>query len=147
MDDWTAFRHAGDPVYDRFLLGQYKEAVDVLSSKGATVVVMTIPCTDGRGSRLPFGAALNTSAFDPARTAALNENVLAPLAAQMPAHVKLFDLAAEACPSGAFTETYHGVTDFRPDGLHFSADGSTALAGQIGDRLIALARGVSGNNS
>ncbi len=38
--------------------------------------------------------------------------------------VGLFDLFGVLCPEGEFVESLGGVDDLRPDGVHFSKDGS-----------------------
>jgi peptidoglycan/LPS O-acetylase OafA/YrhL len=50
---WRRMRSIGDPVYDRWLFGEYRQAVSVLGSRGARVVWLDAPCGEGR----PLSAA------------------------------------------------------------------------------------------
>ena len=40
------------------------------------------------------------------------------------------------CPGGAFTNELDGIEDFRPDGSHFSPEGSDWVAAWLAPRLI-----------
>jgi hypothetical protein len=50
------------------------------------------------------------------------------IAKARPDVVRVVDLDAEICAGGRFHANYAGVTDFRPDGAHFSDEGAQAVA-------------------
>ena len=84
---WTAI---GDPAVDAFIKSEFTTAVDVLSSKGAMVALVTWPAygtwaDDGRPDAV-------SRQMDPARMARFNE-ILAEVAASRPATSRLIDFA------------------------------------------------------
>jgi peptidoglycan/LPS O-acetylase OafA/YrhL len=115
---WTSL---GDPVYDRFLLGEMTEAVDVLSARGAIVVWLTSP---------PMGNVTDpgprTGARDPARTDRLNE-LIRELPRQRPGRVAVVELG------GWITSNPNEDERLRPDGHHFSLSTSQ----EVSERFLA----------
>lgn len=128
LPTWGRLRSPGDELFDAAMANRYDNTVTQLSATGAHVVWLNVPCTDPDAGGLPFGVPRSKSAFDPRRTAHVNATVLPELAAAHPDTVRVVDLFSIVCPGGKFTSILGGVTDARPDGLHFSAAGSRWLA-------------------
>ncbi len=128
----SKFASIGDPKFDAFLVSQYVAAVDALSATGAQVVWMTPPCLglDPAGVPLPY-SALNMRL--------LGTQILPAVVRERPGKVKLFDLASIICPAGKPLKSVPGVSVLRPDGVHFSVDGSLWFARKYGTAVLKLA--------
>ena len=46
LPEWDGFHHIGEPIYDRWLGAELDAAVEVLTSRGTSVVWLTSPCHD-----------------------------------------------------------------------------------------------------
>ncbi len=136
MPGWEQPRTIGDPAYDRWLLGEFQSAVDVLSAGRTRVVWLTSPC-------LKPGASGPMGRFDPERTRLVNRIISGPLAESRRDHLAVIDVFAAVCPAGAFTNTLDGIDEFRPDGNHFSRAGADWVARWLGPQLVALAEAPS----
>lgn len=103
------WRHLGDPVYDRAVRDEYLRATDVLASRGALVVWLTVP-QYGHTADDRLTADLRRS-HDTRRVDRLNE-IIREVAALRPATVRVVDLAAWVNPR---------IEDpvLRSDGSHF----------------------------
>ncbi len=127
-DRW---RHIGDPQVDRHLLVELVAAIDTWGSRGATVVLATMPHIDsGRDqgySDLPES--------DPARMDRLNE-VLREAAAARPGVATIVDVA------GWLSEQPGGEMDAakRVDGVHYDVDYVPILCGWLAEQLDRIAR-------
>jgi len=91
----TSYSSLGDPVVDDFVRSELLQAVDVLSSRGAMVALVTAPtfaswADDGRPDAV-------SRQLDPVRTDRLNQ-IFGEVAAQRPDTVRLIDLAARVAP-------------------------------------------------
>lgn len=58
----------------------------------------------------------------------MNGVVLPDLIRSRPGRIELVDLFAKVCPNGRFTKDLGGVSDARPDGVHFSDDSADWVA-------------------
>lgn len=103
------WRHLGDPVYDRAVRDEYLRATDVLASRGALVVWLTVP-QYGHAIDDRISADLRRS-HDTRRVDRLNE-IIREVASLRPATVRVVDLAAWVNPR---------IEDrtLRSDGSHF----------------------------
>jgi hypothetical protein len=123
---WT---HVGEPAYDNYLLRQMNLAIQVLSSNGAKVLLLTTPCFAPQeqpdGSIYPFD--------DPARVTRFNA-LLRQAAAEHPGVASVGDLDAQFCPTGTYSATVNGVVVRTSDGIHISEAGGQYAA----DRLQTL---------
>lgn len=118
LDGWPDFLIPTDPVYDEWLTSEYAAAVDVLSGRGARVVWLALPCTDG---------ALD----DQHRIEHLNTSILPELVRRREGRVEMVDLHRRVCPGGNFTDTLGSRDGARPDGVHFSETGADWAAGWL----------------
>ncbi len=114
--------HIGEPAFDTDLMRSLEEAVQVGTSSGALMVLMTSPCFDSgeqrNGEPWPEDA--------PQRLALYNQMVRQ-VAAEHPRNVQLEDFGAQLCPGGHFTTSFDGVQIRDGDGVHVVP---TAAAGQ-----------------
>ena len=125
------FRSLGDPVFDQFAHDELLAATDVLLAHVPNVVWFTNPHTH------PAWGAAETpdrDAADAAKMDRLNA-IIRQVVAERP-QVVLVDLAGHlASIPGADSDQA-----MRPDGVHFSPDASTEMAGWYGPLIVAAAR-------
>jgi len=93
---------------------QLQLAVDIGSSRGARVALLTAPCYDS--GEQPDGNAW--PADGAARLAAYND-IVRSVAAANPTVASVVDLDGIVCPSGRFASALDGVPVRAPDGVHF----------------------------
>lgn len=120
--------HIGEPAFDGELRKSLEQAVQVGTSTGALMVLMTSPCFDSGeqddGQPWPEDSA--------ARLAAYNDTVRQ-VAAEHATTVQLDDLGGQLCPGGVFTTTFDGVQVRDGDGVHIEP---TAAAGEWLDARV-----------
>ncbi len=128
--------HVGDPAFDAYLSTELDQAIAVLSSGGAKVMLMTTPCfaplEQPDGSRYDFS--------DPARVTRYNE-LLRAAVARHPDKASIGELDAAICPtgpSGAYTSVVNGIMVRNSDGVHISEAGGQYVAAKLGPQLVAL---------
>ncbi|HEX2850836.1 MAG TPA: acyltransferase family protein [Acidimicrobiales bacterium] len=129
LDGWSKFETLGNPQYDAYLVGEYEAAVDVLSAGAGRVVWINSPCAHQDSGR-------PTGIFDPHNVAHLDQDILPTVRAARERKVEMLDLFGRVCPKGDFTDTVGGVTDARPDGVHFTDPAADWLASWIGPVLV-----------
>jgi peptidoglycan/LPS O-acetylase OafA/YrhL len=129
-----SWEHVGEPDFDTYLSGELDRAIDVLSSTGAPVVLLTMPCTAPIES--PDGSPYPED--DPARVTAFNQ-LLASAYARHPATSRLIDLNAIVCPGGRYTSTLDGVAIRTTDGVHFPNAAMPPVASKLLPQLRTLA--------
>ena len=120
----------GDAEFDAHYRTALGEAIDVLASRGATVVVVEPPCF------APNPGEARRPSHDPARVRRLAQ-LQAEVLAQHPAVVSV-PLQSITCDDG-FTWTREGV-EWRPDGVHFSPAGARLAARWLLAQLPAPVR-------
>jgi peptidoglycan/LPS O-acetylase OafA/YrhL len=128
LPSWPDARTIGDPLFDEWLRSQYREAIATLTSTGARVVWLSSLCVKSRHFA-PDGV------FDPSRVRFLNSLLIDLLAGQSPRAAYL-DLYSQVCPGGEFADTVLGITDGRPDGVHFTEAAGDRVADWIARRLL-----------
>ncbi len=116
------WQHIGEPAFDRDVRAALEEAVQVGTSTGALMVVMTAPCFDS--GEQPGGQPWPEDS--PSRLADYN-SIVRSVAAAHPATVALVDFGSLLCPGGQFTTTVDGVALRDGDGVHIIP---SAAAGQ-----------------
>jgi peptidoglycan/LPS O-acetylase OafA/YrhL len=116
-----SYTHVGQPDFDRYLTGQLDQAVQIITSHGAHLVLLTAAYT--HRSERPDGGLYAED--QPARVDALNA-LLRAEATRHPATVTLLDLNKLVCPDGRYTESIGGL-QVRSDGLHFTPQGVRQL--------------------
>ncbi len=126
--------HIGDPALDAYLSAELDQAIDVLSSTGATVALLTMPC-------LKAAESANGQPYpedDPARVARFNQ-LLTAAQRRHPTQSRVVDLNAVVCPGGNYTQTLQGVTIRTTDGVHFPLAQITPVADRLLPQLRQLA--------
>ncbi|HEY6427998.1 MAG TPA: SGNH hydrolase domain-containing protein, partial [Acidimicrobiales bacterium] len=125
----------GQPAFDTYLSSRDREAVDVLGSRGAAVVLMASPYYDSGSS--PSGQPWPED--DPARVDVDNATMRAVAVAVDAAgggsgsgRVYVYDLASQVTPDRKFAATIGGVNLRCNDGVHFSQSGGI----YVGLRLV-----------
>jgi hypothetical protein len=122
---WT---HIGEAAFDTYLTSLLHEAISVLGSSGARIIVASEPYN--RRGEQPNGSLYPED--NPARVDRWNQIVREQLAATP--EVKMLDLGATLCPNGSYTWSVDGV-QVRSDGVHLSPDGVAWLAPWFADQL------------
>jgi peptidoglycan/LPS O-acetylase OafA/YrhL len=126
--------HIGDPVWDRHLVADLNDIVDILSSDGAKVVFFTVPYVD------PPNEAANGTPFpenEPSRMKAYNQ-LLVGVAHRRRKVVSVIDLNKLMDPGGHYQAVVDGVTIRSSDGVHLTKVGGEWLQPDILPTVAAL---------
>jgi peptidoglycan/LPS O-acetylase OafA/YrhL len=129
-----AWRGLGDPVLDAYLASQLDRAIDDLTSTGALVALLTVPCMSE--PEQPNGAPYAEA--DPARVTRFNQ-LLAAAQKRHPQQSRLVNLNGIVCPGGHFTSFLSGVRIRATDGVHFPF----APIGPVTARLLPQLRALA----
>ena len=120
--------HIGEPAFDADLKQSLEQAVQIGTSTGALMVLMTSPCFNSgeqdNGQPWPEDS--------PTRLAEYNA-MIRQVAAEHPTTVQLDDFGSQLCPGGAYTPIIDGVQVRDGDGVHVPP---TPAAGQWLDARI-----------
>jgi peptidoglycan/LPS O-acetylase OafA/YrhL len=103
-----------DPAFRGYIEQQLRLAVQIGTSSGAHMVLLTAPCYSS--GEQPDGTPWPEDSV--ARLTAYND-LLYQVAAEDQSRVSVVDLNAIVCPGGTFHSTLDGVTIRAPDGIHF----------------------------
>jgi peptidoglycan/LPS O-acetylase OafA/YrhL len=118
----------GDPVFDADLKASLEQAVQVGTSTGALMVLMTSPCFDSgeqdNGQPWPEDSATRLAEYNA---------MVRQVASEHPATVQVDDFGALLCPGGTFTTSFNGIQVRDGDGVHIVP---TAAAGQWLDARV-----------
>ena len=128
-DRW---RHVGQPDVDNYILSEYLSAIDVLGSRGATVVLVTQPHIEAGTAQ----GYTDLPESDPARIDRLNA-LLVQAAGLRPGVAQVIDLQGWVAsqPGGELDPAK------RVDGVHFTDDYSAVIGAWLGPQLLSIARG------
>ena len=120
--------HIGQPAFDAGVRQSLEQAVQVGTSTGAVMVLMTSPCFEpieqDNGQVWPETTSARLNAYNA---------IVRQVAAEHPATVELDDFGAQLCPGGVYQETLDGVQIRDGDGMHIVP---TAAAGQWLDARV-----------
>jgi hypothetical protein len=111
-----------------------EQAISVLHSFGARVVLLTMPFID------PSQRQANGQPYDedtPARAEAYNE-LVRQVARRQPRVVSVMDLNHMLAPGGAYAASVDGVVVRSSDGIHISPDGGELLQSEILPEIARL---------
>ena len=117
--NWPTYLHAGDAVFDSWMLNEYQTAIQTLTRGGhAKVVLLTAICGDWTnyphwGNDATPNQRVRDVNVDYDELTATNYT--------------LEDLNAVLCPNGKFSNTVEGVDNARPDGYHLSDAAALAV--------------------
>ena len=132
------WQNIGQSGFDNYLVDRYRQAVAVLGSKGASVVLMTAPYYDSGTS--PAGTPWPEDA--PSRVTGDNATIRQ-VATTTPAgtdgsRVYVFDLNAVVSPDHAFSPTVDQINVRCADGVHFTRSGGIYVGQRLAPELAAL---------
>jgi len=130
---WPKMLVPGDPTFDDYLVQAYTAAYDIFAAHGAKVLWMKSPCAHPGFGPWPHDNQGNPWGTD--RIRHVNDVVLPRVERARPA-LRFFDLFSVVCPDGRFQNDIGGVRDFRPDGMHFSAEASIWIADHYGKKML-----------
>jgi hypothetical protein len=115
-------------VFDADLKASLEQAVQVGTSTGALMVLMTSPCFDSgeqdNGQPWPEDSATRLAEYNA---------MVRQVASEHPATVQVDDFGALLCPGGTFTTSFNGIQVRDGDGVHIVP---TAAAGQWLDARV-----------
>jgi peptidoglycan/LPS O-acetylase OafA/YrhL len=118
----------GTPEADAFVLRELDTAVDVLSSRGAAVFLLTTPHYEPRD----LGLVVDGPRFERARIDRLNA-LYKTLAARRSGDAVVLDLQRLVAKSSAGVEMQH-------DGVHFTPAGADVVARWLAPQIVAASR-------
>jgi peptidoglycan/LPS O-acetylase OafA/YrhL len=132
------WQNIGEPGFDSYLANRYRQAVSVLGSKGASVVLLTTPFYDSGTSPAGTPWPEDASARATADNATIRE-----VASTMPtgsggSRVYVFDLNALISPDDAFSPTVDQVNVRCTDGVHFTRSGGIFVGERLDPELATL---------
>jgi len=127
------FLEVGTPSADSYVLDRLEDAFGVLTSRGATLVLLPIPCFD---PDLPPIAGHDLS-YEVWRGDHINR-LWESFAAAHPKQFLLLDYRSTLCPDGQFAYWINGQQVRTDDGLHLTNAGADAVAKWLEPRLQAL---------
>ena len=130
-----SWQNLGEPSFDRWAESRYRQAISVLSSRGAHVVLLTSPYyksgEQSDGQPLPEN--------NPVRVQTENR-LLQAAAARDPRAAKVFDFGAQLSPTGQFVTRVDGVPVRCGDGIHISLSGGQWIGERLLPELVSLGR-------
>jgi peptidoglycan/LPS O-acetylase OafA/YrhL len=132
------WQNIGQPGFDSYLTGRYRQAVSVLGSRGASVVLLTTPYYDSGTS--PVGTPWPEDA--PARVT-LDNATMREVAGTTPSgsdgsRVYVFDLNALVSPGNKFSPTVDQISVRCGDGVHFTRSGGIYVGQRLAPELATL---------
>ena len=127
----------GSAAWDDYYARILQHAINVLSARGAHVVIPTIPFIGSFAARTALG---ERSAFDPARVRAANR-VLVRVVATNRSVASAPDLNHFLAPGGVFQNSLDGVKHMRVDGVHYTRQGADLIAAWLAPQLTAQTTG------
>ncbi len=129
--------HVGQPDYDAYLRSELQRGVDVLTSGGGRVALLSAPYSR---QRAPGGGDWPQN--DPARTDRFNQ-LLGEVAQDAPSVVTI-DAAEWICPGGEYAAEVDGLAMRREDGIHLTPEGSAWVADRLLGELVRVVRSPDG---
>jgi peptidoglycan/LPS O-acetylase OafA/YrhL len=128
---WTQI---GEPAWDHLYAAELAQAIRILSSKGAHVVIFTLPYI-AQTTEAPNGTPWDIN--QPVRTNDYNA-LVRQVVARSSGRAKVFDLNRAIDPHGVYTSYLDGVRVRNPDDEHFSTLGGELLRPLILPTLVQL---------
>ena len=135
------YRRPGDPVFDNFLVDQYRQQIKILTAAGAKIVWAEWPCVSPTPHLIDGGPP--PSGFKQDRLQYLNQQILPRVAAAEPTKVRLVDLGRSLCAGGRYQRSDSNGKVLRTvDGLHLSSLGARRVRDQLIPDILAAAQPV-----
>jgi peptidoglycan/LPS O-acetylase OafA/YrhL len=132
------WQNIGQARFDGYLVDRYRQAVSVLGSKGASVVLLTSPYYDSGTS--PAGTPWPEDAPGRVTTdnATMRQVATTTTAGSDGSRVYVFDLNAVVSPGHAFSPTVDQINVRCTDGVHFTQSGGIYVGQRLAPELAAL---------
>jgi peptidoglycan/LPS O-acetylase OafA/YrhL len=134
-----AWQNLGEPAFDSYVGGRFTSAAEVLGSRGAAVVFLTVPYFDSGIS----GAGTPWPEDNPLRVQVDNA-IIRGVAAASGGKVDVFDLNALVSPGGHYSAAVGPVNVRCGDGVHFSQSGGIFVGMALAPELSALGQAHAG---
>ncbi len=150
---WT---HLGDPSFDSYLSDRFRQAVGVLGSKGAHVVLLTSPFFDTgvqpNGSIWPeddpgrvvtdiaIMNALGATPHAASKRGAAPSAAATSLPVETRGNLSVIDLGTVLSPDARYAGSVDGVQVRCSDGVHFTVSGGEWVARRLLPQIAALGR-------
>jgi peptidoglycan/LPS O-acetylase OafA/YrhL len=131
----------GTSEWEDYARSELQHTVDVFSSRGAKVMLLTSPCYRPRDLAL----GVPSTRFDNRRVGQLN-GLYREFARENADQVVIVDLLRLTCPEGVYADDIDGI-HMRFDGVHFTPEGADFVARWLAPKIIEAARGESGEAS
>ena len=132
-DRWSNIDQSG---FDRYLTGRFHQAVDVLRSRGAAVVLLTTPYYDSGNQ--PDGSPWPED--EPTRVVTDNAIIDDVVRSVDSPSVTAFDLGSLTSPGDHFDQNVDGVDLRCGDGVHFTEAAGEWLAPRLFPDLVRVGR-------
>ncbi len=127
------WQHLGQASFDGWAESRFEQAIRILSSSGARVVLLTTPYyqsgDQSDGQPLPE---------DDRSRAAIDNRLLNEAAASDPGAASVVDLGSMLSPSGVFSTLIDGVPVRCSDGVHMTVSGGQWVGERLLPYLVAL---------
>jgi len=134
---WGQWQNLTEPGFNQYVADRFRQAISVLGSRGASVVLMTTPYYDSGMS--PSGTPWPED--NPSRASIDNATIRAVSSAAPPGvggRVYVFDLNALVSPGGRFSPTVDSINVRCADGVHFSESGGIFVGQRLAPELSQL---------
>jgi hypothetical protein len=128
---WTRI---GEPAWDHLYAKELAQAIRVLSSKGAHVVIFTLPYIQ-QTTEAPNGTPWDIN--QPVRTNEYNA-LVRQVVSRSSGRASVIDLNRDLDPAGKYTSYVHGVRVRNADDEHLSLQGGELLRPEILPALVQL---------
>jgi peptidoglycan/LPS O-acetylase OafA/YrhL/lysophospholipase L1-like esterase len=128
-----ALQNLGESAFDSYVSSRFNSAAEVLDSRGAAVVFLTVPYFDSGVS----GAGTPWPENNPFRVV-LDNAIMRSVAEAASGNVFVFDLNALVSPSGHYSPAVGSVNVRCDDGVHFSQSGGIFVGAELAPELAAL---------
>jgi peptidoglycan/LPS O-acetylase OafA/YrhL len=127
------WQNLGDAGFDNYVSSRFESAVDVLDSRGAAVVFLTVPYFDSGVS----GAGTPWPENNPLRVV-LDNALMRSAAKAAGGNASVFDLNALISPGGRYSPSVGAVNVRCGDGVHFSQSGGIFVGLELAPELATL---------
>jgi peptidoglycan/LPS O-acetylase OafA/YrhL/lysophospholipase L1-like esterase len=128
-----AWQNLGETAFDGYVSSRFNSAANVLGSRGAAVMFLTVPYFDSGVS----GAGTPWPENNPSRVG-LDNAIMRSVAEAAGGNVLVFDLNTLVSPSGQYSPAVGSVNVRCGDGVHFSQSGGIFVGMELAPELAAL---------
>ena len=128
-----AWQNLGEASFDSYVSSRFNTAANVLDSRGAAVVFLTVPYFDSGVS----GAGTPWPENNPFRVV-LDNTIMRSVAQAAGGNVSVFDLNTLVSPGGHYSPAVGSVNVRCGDGVHFSQSGGIFVGMELAPELAAL---------